>query len=77
MPSDKHNSIMAKATGLTFSLFDLASGLLAYRTMYDVFFMDLPVSSFVFHSSLLTVISVDLTVAHNGFFHNRNRPYFS
>ena len=25
MPQDKHNSIMAKATGLIFSLFDVAS----------------------------------------------------
>jgi len=29
--------------------------------------MDLPVSSFVFHSSLLTVKSVDWVVAHDGF----------
>jgi len=30
--------------------------------------MDLPVSSFVFHSSLLTVKSVDLVVPCDGFF---------
>ena len=35
--------------------------------MYNAFFIDLPVSSFVFHTSLLTVKSVDLAVAHDGF----------
>jgi len=29
--------------------------------------MDLPMPSFVFHSSLLTAKSVDLVVAHDGF----------
>ena len=36
--------------------------LLAYRNTYNAFFMDLPVSSFVFHSSLLTAKGVDLAV---------------
>ena len=36
--------------------------------------MDLPVSSFVFHSSLLTAKSVDLVVAHDGFPRNGNLP---
>ena len=35
--------------------------------MYNAFFMDLPVSSFVYHSSLLTGKGVDLAVAHDGF----------
>ena len=40
---------------------------MAYRSMYNVFFMDLPVSSFVSHSSLLTVKSVNLAVVRDGF----------
>ena len=36
--------------------------------MCNVFFRDLPVSSFVFHSSLLKVKSVDLVVVRDGFF---------
>ena len=70
MPSDKHNSITAKATGLIFSLFELLQPdrcLLAYRSTYNAFFMDLPVSSFVSHSSLLTAKSVDLVIAHDDF----------
>ena len=51
MPSDKHNSIMAKATGLIFSLFNVASAgqvpFGIYRSMDNAFSMDLPVSSFV------------------------------
>ena len=35
--------------------------------MYNAFFMDLLVSSFVSHSSLLTAKSVDLVVACDGF----------
>ena len=71
MPSDKHNSITARATGLTFSPFDVA---LTQEVPFDIphytynaFFMDLPVSSFVSHSSLLTAKSVDLAVACDGF----------
>ena len=70
MSSDKHNSITAKATGLIFSLFDVALARqvpLTYCSMYNAFFMDLPVSSFVTHSSLLTARSVDLVVACDGF----------
>ena len=39
---------------------------MAYRSTYNAFFMDLPVSSFVSHTSLLTVKSVDLAVARDG-----------
>jgi len=35
--------------------------------MYNTFSIDLPVPSFVFHSSLLTAKSVNLVVAHDGF----------
>ena len=34
-----------------------------YHSMYNAFFMDLPVSSFVSHSSLLTAKDVDLALA--------------
>ena len=70
MPSDKRNLITAKATGLIFSLFNVFSArqvLLAYHTTYNTFFMALPVSSFVSHSSLLTTKSVDLAIARDGF----------
>ena len=40
---------------------------MAYRSTYNAFFMDLLMSSFVSHSSLLTAKSVDLAVAHDGF----------
>jgi len=36
---------------------------LAYHSLYNAFFIDLPVPSFMFHSSLLTVKTVDLVVA--------------
>jgi len=40
--------------------------------------MDLPVSSFVYHSSLLTVKSVDFFGRHMmASFHNGNPPYLS
>ena len=66
MPLDKHNLIMAEAMDLIFHC--LASlrperYLLAYHRTYNAFFMDLPVSSFVSHSSLMTAKSVDLGVA--------------
>ena len=35
--------------------------------MYNAFFMDLPVSSFVSHLSLLTVKDVNLAIEHDGF----------
>jgi len=40
---------------------------LAYCSTYNAFFMDLPVSSFVFHASLMTMKSVNLVVACDGF----------
>jgi len=40
---------------------------LAYCSTCNAFFRDLPVSSFLFHSSLLTVKSVNLVVVHDGF----------
>ena len=85
MPSDKHNCVTAEAMGLVFSLFDVASArevLLANYSTYNAFFIDLPVSPFVFHSSLLTAKDVDLVVhtcddflcvIHN--VRNENRPF--
>ena len=70
MPSDKRNSIMAKATGLIFhcsTLLQPDTYLLAYHSTHNAFFMDLPVSSFVSHSSLLTAKGVNLVVACDGF----------
>jgi len=71
MPSDQCNSIAAKTTGLTFFRCSMSLQpkrcLLAYRSMCNAFFRDLPVSSFVSHSSLLTVKSIYLVVAHDGF----------
>ena len=70
MPSNKRNSITAKAMGLIFhSLMSLQPErcLLAYRSTYNAFFVDLPVSSFVSYSSLLTAKSVDMVVARDGF----------
>ena len=65
MPLDKRNSIMAEALGLIFSLFDVA---LARQVTFSIpHYMDLPVFSFVSHSSLLTAKTVDLAVAHDGF----------
>ena len=69
MLSDKHNLIAAKATGLIFSLFDIASAreVPFGIPQYVQCFMDLPVSSFVSYSSLLTAKSVNLVVACDGF----------
>ena len=51
---------------------------MAYRCTCNAFFWDLPVSSFMFHSSLLTVKSVNLVVALDGFLCvTRNCLYFS
>ena len=44
--------------------------------MYNAFFMDLPVSSFVSHSSLLTAKSVNLAVACDGFPLKEKLPVF-
>jgi len=64
---------------LIFSLLDITEvpfGM-QYLNMYNAFFRDLPASSSVFHSSLLTVKSVNLVVAHDGFLCvTRNCPYF-
>ena len=73
MPLDQHNSISitAKATGLSFNCLMLLQPercLLAYRSMSNAFFRDLPVSSFEFHSSFLAVKSINLVVACDGFF---------
>ena len=49
-------NLISKATSLFFLLFNIAQPkkyLLAYCSVYNVFFMDLPVSSFEFSSSLL------------------------
>jgi len=51
MPYNLQNSTVAKATHLIFHLFDVTSArecLLAYRSMYNAFFIDLPVHSFIF-----------------------------
>ena len=51
MPSDKYNSIKAEAMGLIIhysTLLQLDRYLLACCSMYNVCFMDLPVSFFVF-----------------------------
>ena len=74
MPPDKCNSITAKATGLTFHRSTLLwpdRCLLAYGST------DLPVSSFVSHSSLLTAKSVDLAMHVMVSLCNGNRPYLS
>ena len=47
MPSDKRNSIMAKATRV--------EGRGEGCSAYNAIFVDLPVSSFVSHSSVLTM----------------------
>jgi len=52
--------------------------LLAYSSTHNTFFMDYPVSFFVFHSSLLASKCVNLVVARDGFLCmcNGNRLYF-
>jgi len=67
MLSDQHNSTMAKAMRLIFSLLDVTSAQEVPFGIYNTFFMDLSVPSFVFHSSLLTAKSVDSVVVHDGF----------
>ena len=64
MPSDKHNSQMAKAKGLIFTLFKVPSGI---PQCYNVFFMNLPEPSLELHLSLLTAKSIYLMVACDGF----------
>ena len=70
MPSDKCNSITAKAMDLIFhclTSLQLDTCLLAYCSTYNAFFRDLSVSFLVFHSSLLTAKGVNLVVARGGF----------
>ena len=50
--------------------------LLAYRSTYNAFLLDLLVSSFVSHSSLLTAKGVDLAVACDGFPSKRKSSAF-
>ena len=61
------SSITAKAMGLIFfhctGSLQPEMCLLVYCSTYNAFFMDLPVSSSVFPSSLLTTKSVNLAVA--------------
>ena len=49
---------------------------MAYRSTCNAFFMDLPGSSFVSHSSLLTGKGVDLVRAHDGFSLERKSSIF-
>jgi len=64
MPSDKCDSTMARVMGLIFccsTSFQPERCILPYRCVcntYNEFFMDLPIPSFVSHSSLLTTKSV-------------------
>jgi len=52
-------------TGLIFSLSDVTLPReVPFHSMCNAFFMDLPASSFVFHSSLLTVKSINLVWLH-------------
>ena len=53
--------------GLIFSLLQSERYLLIYRSTYNVLFMELPASSFVSCSLLLTAKSIDLVVACDGF----------
>ena len=79
MPSDKRNSITAKAMSLIFSLFNVALdqevpfGIPVHtvHSSWTYMYQCPPVS----HSSLLTVKSVDLAVPCDGF--PENCPYFS
>ena len=79
MPSDKCNLITTKTTSLFFHCSTSLRPdrcLLAYHSTCSAFFMDLPVSSFVSHSSLLTAKNVDLAVAHDGFLSLRKPSVF-
>ena len=70
MPSDKYNLVMAKAMGLIFLLFDVASarqvpfGLPQY---VQCILHGLPSVLLVSHSSMLTAKSVNLAIARDGF----------
>jgi len=68
---------MAKVTDLLFvitSAQEMPFGI----TQYVQFILHgLTMSSFVFHSSLLTAKSVKFGVVYDGFLSDRNHPYFS
>ena len=64
MPSAKHNSIMANATSLIFSLFGVASVPFGIAQYVRCILHEL---TSVFYSPLLTVKSVDFVVACDGF----------
>ena len=72
---------MVKATGLIFSLFDVAlAGHVPFgipQYVQCILHGDLSVSSFVSHSSWLTVKGVNFAVARDGFPLYQNHPYFS
>ena len=70
MPSDKRNSITAKATGLIFSLFGVASALevpFGIPQYVQCILYELTSVLLCAQSSLLTAKSVDLAVAHDDF----------
>ena len=61
MHSDKHNAIMAIATGLISSLFNVAScGDMSFHHCASWFYQSSPFISFVFHSFLLYSLGDDL-----------------
>jgi len=66
MPSDWCNSTMVNVWAWFFhcsTSLQPKRCLFPYRCTYNVFFMDLPWPSFVYHSSLFTMKSVDLVMA--------------
>ena len=67
MPSDKRNSITAKATGLIFSLFDVALPQQVSFGIPQYVQCILHGLTSVSHSSWLTVIGAALAIAHDGF----------
>ena len=66
-PSHKRNSIMAKATGLIFSLFDVTSARQVPFGIPQYIHSILHGLTSVSHSPLLTAKSVDLAIARDGF----------
>ena len=67
MPSEKHNLIPAKATGLIFSLFNIASAQEVPFGIPQYIQCILHGLTSVLHSSFLTAKSVDLVVVRDGF----------
>ena len=70
MPSDEHNSITAKVTGLIFSLFNVASAREVPFGIPQYVHCILHGLTGVLHSSLVTVKSVNLAVVSDGCLHN-------